>query len=127
MEDFQRLAKLRDRKIGELRQFEKLVKEATTKEKKRDLMKAQQTVHKWYQLDDEEFQRMKRSRDDFVRQSLQNYLRALMVSDEFNPSVVRFFALWLENSDSETANAVVQKTLPDVPSWKFVGLMNQQT
>jgi ataxia telangiectasia mutated family protein len=127
LEDFQRLAKLRDRKLGELRQFDKLVKEATTKEKKRELMKAQQTVHKWYQLDDEEFQRMKRSRDDFVRQSLQNYLRALMVSDEFNPSVVRFFALWLENSDSESANSVVQKTLPDVPSWKFVGLMNQQT
>ncbi|KAI4726248.1 hypothetical protein E4T49_06024 [Aureobasidium sp. EXF-10728] len=127
LEDFLRLAKLRERKLGEHRQFDRLVKDATTKERKRELMRAQKTVHSWYLLDDEEFQKMRRSRDEFVRQSLQNYLRALIVSDEFNPSVVRFFALWLEHSDSESANAVVQKTLPNVPSWKFVGLMNQQT
>ncbi|CAD0105917.1 unnamed protein product, partial [Aureobasidium uvarum] len=127
LEDFQRLAKLRERKLGEHRQFDRLIKDASTKEKKRDLLRAQKTVHSWYLLDDEEYQKVRRSRDEFVRQSLQNYLRALIVSDEFNPSVVRFFALWLEHSDSETANAVVQKTLPNVPSWKFVGLMNQQT
>ncbi|KAH0404243.1 hypothetical protein KCU89_g1327, partial [Aureobasidium melanogenum] len=127
LEDFQRLAKLRDRKLGEHRQFEKLIKDAQTKDKKRELMRQQKTVHQWYTLDDEEFQKMRRSRDEFVRQSLENYLRALTVSDEFNSSVVRFFALWLEHSDSQTANAVVQKTLPNVPSWKFVGLMNQQT
>ncbi|KAG9698743.1 hypothetical protein KCU95_g2387, partial [Aureobasidium melanogenum] len=127
LEDFQRLAKLRDRKLGEHRQFEKLIKDTQSKEKKRELMRQQRTVHQWYTLDDEEFQKMKRSRDEFVRQSLENYLRALTVSDEFNSSVVRFFALWLEHSDSQTANAVVQKTLTNVPSWKFVGLMNQQT
>ncbi|KAG9588827.1 hypothetical protein KCU97_g8181, partial [Aureobasidium melanogenum] len=127
LEDFQRLAKLRDRKLGEHRQFEKLIKDAQTKEKRRELMRQQKTVHQWYTLDDEEFQKMRRSRDEFVRQSLENYLRALTVSDEFNSSVVRFFALWLEHSDSQTANTVVQKTLPNVPSWKFVGLMNQQT
>ncbi|TIA61581.1 hypothetical protein D6C77_03353 [Aureobasidium pullulans] len=127
LEDFQRLAKLRERKLGEYRQYDKLIKGATDKDRKRELTRQQRVVQSWYQLDDEEFQKMRRSRDDFVRQSLQNYLRALIVSDEFNSSVVRFFALWLEHSDSETANTVVQKTLPNVPSWKFVGLMNQQT
>ncbi|KAK6004960.1 hypothetical protein QM012_007739 [Aureobasidium pullulans] len=127
LEDFQRLAKLRDRKLGEHRQLERLIKDSQSKDKKRELMRQQKTVHQWYLLDDEEFQKMRRSRDEFVRQSLENYLRALIVSDEFNPSVVRFFALWLEHSDSQTANTVVQKTLPNVPSWKFVGLMNQQT
>ncbi|KAI5205260.1 hypothetical protein AUEXF2481DRAFT_9016 [Aureobasidium subglaciale EXF-2481] len=129
LEDYQRLAKLRDRKLGELKQYDELIKRlpASDKERKKDLQRQQKVVHTWYKLDDEEFQRMKRSRDDFVRQSLQNYLRALKVSDEFNSSVVRFFALWLEHSDSEIANTVVQKNLPEVPSWKFVGLMNQQT
>ncbi|KAI5205067.1 hypothetical protein E4T39_03208 [Aureobasidium subglaciale] len=129
LEDYQRLAKLRDRKLGECKQYDDLIKKLapSDKERKRDLQRQQKVVHTWYKLDDDEFQRMKRSRDDFVRQSLQNYLRALKVSDEFNSSVVRFFALWLEHSDSDFANVVVQKNLPEVPSWKFVGLMNQQT
>lgn len=127
MEDFQRLSKLRERKLGELKQYETLVKATTDKERKRDLLKQHRVVHSWYTLDNDEFQKVLRGRDDFVRQSLQNYLQALEVSDEFNASVVRFFALWLEHADSESANEVVLKYLPKVPSWKFVGLMNQQT
>jgi ataxia telangiectasia mutated family protein len=61
----------------------------------------------------------------FVQQSLQNYLLALHASDEHNLSVLRFFALWLESSDSADANSKVGEHLPNVPSWKFVVLLNQ--
>jgi ataxia telangiectasia mutated family protein len=127
LEDFQRLTKLRDRKYAEFQQYEKLVDETPNGSRRKELMKQQRVVRSWYDLDNAEYSNMRRSRDDFVRQSLQNYLRALILSDEFNSCVVRFFALWLEHFDSDSANLVVQKILPKVPSWKFVGLMNQQT
>jgi ataxia telangiectasia mutated family protein len=125
VEDFNRIATLRQRKRDEVQQLQTLVKAtrraAETKEHERSLFKARQ----WLKLDDEEYEHQKASRETFVQQSLQNYLLALHASDEHDLSVLRFFALWLENSESDPANAVVKKNLPNVPSWKFVVLLNQ--
>ena len=125
-QDFNRITKLRQRKLEEVEELERLSKDArragTDKQQyAKDLTKAQQ----WYAIDDADYQRLKRSRDTFLQQSLQNYLLALRASDEHNLSVLRFFALWLENSDDSRANAIINNYLPGVPSWKFVVLMNQ--
>ena len=125
VEDFNRITTLRQRKRDEVQQLQTLVKatrRATeVKEHERSLFKARQ----WLKLDDQEYEHQKASRETFVQQSLQNYLLALHASDEHDLSVLRFFALWLESSESDLGNAVVKTHLPNVPSWKFVVLLNQ--
>jgi ataxia telangiectasia mutated family protein len=125
LEDYNRITTLRQRKLEEVMGLQELVKgtkrAAEKKEHERSFIKAQS----WYKLDDEEFQHQKKSRETFLQQSLQNYLLALQASDEHDLSVLRFFALWLESSESAPANAAVNKHLPGVPSWKFVVLLNQ--
>lgn len=124
VEDYNRIASVRQKRHDEIRELQSLHRKKAGHQRdevKQSLSKAQQ----WFELDDEEYQRLKRSRDAYVQLSLQNYLRALRASDDHNIDVLRFFALWLENSESQAANEVVQKHLPSVPSWKFVVLNNQ--
>jgi ataxia telangiectasia mutated family protein len=87
----------------------------------RSLRKANQ----WFAIDDAEFQRLKQTQDMHIRQSLQNYLLTLQASDKYDASVLRFFTLWLENSEDLSSGDSIAKHLPNVPSWKFVLLMNQ--
>jgi ataxia telangiectasia mutated family protein len=127
VEDYNRIATLRQRKWEEVQELKSLgnlkgTRRATEqREHDRSLAKAKL----WFELDDKEYQHQKQSRETFVQQSLQNYLLALHASDEHNLSVLRFFALWLESSDSADANKTVGEHLPNVPSWKFVVLLNQ--
>lgn len=129
LEDFHRLSTLRLRKQQEYEQLEELLKStpASQKDKRNDINKSRVRARQWYNLDDYEWKILSHARDGFIQQSLVNYLRALQACDEHDSSVVRFFALWLEHSNSESANKAVSQYLDSVPSWKFVVLLNQQT
>lgn len=127
MEDYQRLERLRNRRKAELLQFDELISgtQSSQREKKKSLSHQKAKAKQWFNLDDQEYQKARNSRDVFIRQSLENYLRALKACDEFDSSVVRFLALWLEHFEASSANEAVQAILHQVPSWKFVGLTNQ--
>lgn len=128
VEDFDRLQNLRDSKREEMRQLDALIKStpSTQKEAKKELTRSLQKAKMWFDLDDGEYTRARKTRDQFVQQSLQNYLQALSACDDFDGSVVRFFALWLEYAESDPANHAVKHHVDAVPSWKFVVLLNQQ-
>jgi len=79
----------------------------------------------WFDLDDREFQRLRDSRQTFLRQSLENYLLCLKACNKYDNDALRFSALWLENHDSEIANAAVARHFGQVGSGKFAALMNQ--
>jgi hypothetical protein len=79
----------------------------------------------WFDLDDREYQRLLRSREAFLQQCLENYLLALRESETYNNDALRFCALWLDKSESKTANTAVSRYVNDVPSRKFAPLMNQ--
>jgi len=79
----------------------------------------------WLKLDEEELQRHNSSRDEFLRQCLENYLLSLAASDDHDGNALRFSALWLEHSEDTLANDAVLKYRKDVPSRKFAPLMNQ--
>ena len=117
------------RRRTELEQYSAIIKStpSSQKEKKKGLRQLENKAQSWYTLDNQEYQKARKNRDDFVQQSLKNYLHALQACDDFDSSVVRFFALWLENADSPSANEAVQHAIHQVPSWKFVGLTNQLT
>ncbi|OAX85516.1 hypothetical protein ACJ72_00105 [Emergomyces africanus] len=124
LEDFRRIEQIRYRKEREVMDLEKMMETAKGREKEQlriHRIKAKQ----WFELDDSEYQRLKKSRVSFLRQCLENYLLSLKASDTFKNNALRFCALWLDNSDSEVANAAVEKHIDTVPSRKFASLMNQ--
>ncbi|KGO64762.1 PIK-related kinase, FATC [Penicillium italicum] len=124
LEDFKRVEQLRDRKEKEVLGLEDMMKNATGKE--REYLKNYRAKAKqWLDLDDREYQRLLRSREAFLQQCLENYLLSLRESDTYNNDALRFCALWLDKSDSETANSAVSRYLNEVPSRKFAPLMNQ--
>ncbi|KAJ5101854.1 hypothetical protein NUU61_004076 [Penicillium alfredii] len=124
LEDFKRVEQLRDRKEKEVLGLEEMMKNAGGREKEA-LRIHRAKAKQWFDLDDREYQRLLRSREAFLQQCLENYLLCLRESDTYNNDVLRFCALWLDKSDSKTANAAVSRYLHDVPSRKFAPLMNQ--
>ncbi|KAL4941065.1 hypothetical protein BDV06DRAFT_195262 [Aspergillus oleicola] len=126
LEDFARIEKLRNLKEKEVLSLDAMLKTAEGKE--RDNLKFHRSKTKqWFDLDDREYQRLKRSREAFLQQCLENYLICLKASEAYNNDVLRFVALWLDQSYSDIANNAVSKYLADVPSRKFAPLMNQLT
>jgi len=127
LEDLTRLKKLKEMKASEVHDLGKMVKAATSSEQKAKyhghLVKAKQ----WLQLDTEEYRRLSASKDELLRQSLENYLLSLTASEGHNNDALRFTALWLEHSEEEIAMDSVSKYLSNVPSRKFASLMNQLT
>ncbi|KAL1966845.1 hypothetical protein VTN77DRAFT_3810 [Rasamsonia byssochlamydoides] len=124
LEDFQRVEQLRDRKEKEVLALEKMMEAAEGKEK--ESLKMHRTKAKqWFDLDDREYQRLKRSREAFLQQCLENYLLCLKACDTYNNDALRFCALWLDKSGDPKANHAVSKFIEQVPSRKFAPLMNQ--
>ena len=103
-----------------------MMKKAPSQGKEKDNLRNHRNKAKlWLDLDDREYQRLHDSRQTFLRQSLENYLLCLKASDRFDNDALRFSALWLENHESEIANAAVAKHIGQVGSRKFALLMNQ--
>ena len=126
LEDFQRIQKLRERKEAEVSDFDKMIKAASSQAKERDNLKNHRAKAKlWFDIDDREFQRLRESRQTFLRQSLENYLLCLKACDKYETDALRFSALWLENFESDIANEAVSKHVGQVGSRKFAALMNQ--
>ena len=126
LEDFERIQRLRDRKEGEVRGLEKMMRSASSQGRERDNLKSHLAKAKqWFNLDDMEFQRLHQSRQTFLRQSLENYLLCLKACDKHDNDALRFSALWLENYNSDIANDSVARHVGQVGSRKFAPLMNQ--
>lgn len=126
LEDFQRIEQIRNSKEQEVAALENMLRYAQGKE--RDSLKIHRLkARQWFNLDDREYQRLRQSREGFLHQCLENYLLCLKASDTYNNDVLRFCALWLDNSDSSIANKAVSQHLSQVPSRKFAPLMNQLT
>ncbi|PYH93692.1 ataxia telangiectasia mutated [Aspergillus ellipticus CBS 707.79] len=126
LEDFTRVEQLRNRKEKEFIALDDMLKTAQGKEK--EALKFHRSKTKqWFDLDDREYQRLRRSREAFLQQCLENYLICLRESECYNTDALRFCALWLDKSDSVIANMAVSKYLNEVPSRKFAPLMNQLT
>lgn len=122
IEDFQRASKLREDKQKEVDDLRRLIPKSTAKDNalQRELAKAE----RWLRLDNEDFDRLKSTRDTFVEKSVQNYLRCLAACNDYDGDAVRFSALWLANAGVERVNKAAC-ILNIVPSKKLVPLMNQ--
>ncbi|KAI4954006.1 hypothetical protein J4E91_001715 [Alternaria rosae] len=124
-EDMNRIKTVMDRKLQEYHDFAKLSKTDKSKGMRETYHRNARRAKTWYDLDNAEYERMRKGREQFLRQCLENYLLSLLASDEYNHDALRVFSLWLEYSDTPLANQAVKAYLKDVPSGKFALLMNQ--
>jgi ataxia telangiectasia mutated family protein len=125
VEDLTRMKILMERKKQEATEFQKLGSVEKNKVVREGYKRAYSRALNWYKLDKIEYERLHSSRENFLKQCLENYLLSLQASDEYNTDVLRVFALWLEYSDTPLANKAVGHYLSKVPSGKFALLMNQ--
>ncbi len=124
LKDFQRVEKLRHRKEMEVQDLEKMM-HSSSAQNKLNVQSHRTRAKQWFDLDDREYQRLRKGRETFLNQSLENYLKCLKACDQFDNDVLRFCALWLEHWDNEVANLALSQNLRAVPSRKFASLMNQ--
>lgn len=80
---------------------------------------------KWYDIDKTENDRLRKGRDQLLRQALEAYLRSLAASDDHDTDILRFLALWLEHAANPISSDSVLKQIGNVPTLKFAPLMNQ--
>lgn len=126
LEDFHRIKRLRGRKESEVQDLDRMIQSAGSQTKEKDNLRSHRAKAKqWFDLDDREYQRLLGSRQEFLRQSLENYLQCLKACDKYDNDVLRFSALWLENWENQIANEAVSKFIAPVGSRKFAQLMNQ--
>lgn len=123
--EFERIHKMRDTRRKEIEHWKGVSKSTRDKTMRDKVQKDYRKASKWLQLDDKEYMRLRDARGSFMMQSLENYILALIASDAYDNDVLRLFALWLEFADSESANTSIGKDLDEVPTGKFVRLMNQ--
>ncbi|KAL6709090.1 Serine/threonine-protein kinase tel1 [Coniothyrium glycines] len=124
-EDMDRIKTVMDRKFQEYQEFSKLSKTDKSKGMRDTYQRSARRAKTWYDLDHTEYERLRKGREQFLRQCLENYLLSLAANDDHDNDALRVFSLWLEYADMELANKAVQKYLNSVPSGKFALLMNQ--
>jgi ataxia telangiectasia mutated family protein len=123
-DDFHRIETIRHRKEKEVLDLQRMIKKADRKVRAQ-LEQHQTSAERWFKLDDEEYRRLQSARENLVQQSLENYLLSLRACDDYKNDVLRFCALWLDQSQSEQANIAVGRHISKVASRKFAPLMSQ--
>lgn len=123
--DLERLRKLKEDKQAEVEDMKVLIKAATTTVQRSRYTNHMKKAKTWLDIDAAELTRQIATQDEFLQQCLENYLLALTASDDHNPDILRFTALWLEHADDDNCIKAVGKYLKNVPSRKFAPLMNQ--
>jgi serine-protein kinase ATM len=127
LDEFTRITKIRERKNQEVLELKSLVKKNKDKAQKPRLETALHRAQTWLKLDEEEWERVAKNRENLILRCLENYLRAMAACDDFPSDTLRFIALWLNQAESPTANAMAYKYLGSVPTVKFAPLVNQLT
>lgn len=124
-EDLTRLQRLVQNRAEEVKHYTGECSRAANSQVKGRYQKYLENTRKYLKLDQDELQRAQRTRNEFVRLSLENFLQSLAASDDHDGDALRFTALWLERSENESANQGVNAYLKSVPTRKFAPLMNQ--
>lgn len=125
IEDYRRALKLRKNKEAEVKELSKILRKTPAGNTRKRLEKMTDNATLWLSLDDEELNKLRENSDAFLEKSIENYLRCLAACDDYDNDAVRFCALWLEHSGDTKVNNAAKRPLAEVPSRKFVPLMNQ--
>jgi ataxia telangiectasia mutated family protein len=70
----------------------------------------------------ESFRQLRKS---FLDTALEMFAASLSTADKHNDCIFRLTALWLENSAEPSINHIAQRTLHQIPTYKFIPLIHQ--
>lgn len=127
VEEFRRSERFKRQKGAEIQDLKAALSASKSTREKDHAEKAIRVAEKWYDLDKQEYERLRTNREDNLRNSLNGYLRALAASNDFDTDIIKFTALWYDFADSDVANSSVKDIIGKVPSKKFAPLINQLT
>ena len=123
-DEFDRITKIRNRKLQEVNELAQLYSTAPSSDK--NLIKSHYAKAKTYfKLDEEEYKRLKENREQLLQQSLENYMLSLEACDDHDKDALRLMSLWLGNSDVSLANQTFGDLQRSISSSKIVPFVNQ--
>uniref|UniRef100_A0AAY5EVM8 non-specific serine/threonine protein kinase n=1 Tax=Electrophorus electricus TaxID=8005 RepID=A0AAY5EVM8_ELEEL len=82
-------------------------------------------VQRELELDQRALATLQTDRRRFLLKAVENYARCLELGQQHDSWVFRLTSLWLENADDADVNALVQRGVRKIPSYKFLPLMYQ--
>ena len=123
--ELQRADYFKDKRTAEIAELDGLLKSSLPDDQKIRAKSDRNKARKWLEIDRVEYERLNKNKEQFLRQSLENYILALVASDEHDTDVLRFVALWLENAAEGIASDTVSKYSGQVPTHKLAPLMSQ--
>lgn len=127
IEEYQRIAEAKEKRKREVDAYATAVNSVKTKAEKERLMKESKIAQRWFKLDTEEHGRVIKARENLIQQCIQNYVRSLAAWDGYDSDVLRLFSIWLEFSEYESTNSIIEQHGDSIPSTKFAVLMSQLT
>lgn len=65
------------------------------------------------------------AQSELLKHAMVMSARAVVTSDLYDESLLRFTSLWFENADNQWLNEALEGELKQIPSWKFVDLAHQ--
>lgn len=92
---------------------------------KKDLTRKQSILQKNVQIDQNVLADLKKEQEEFLFLALQNYLKCLLVSHDYDLHLYRTVALWTENLENVNINKLVNTYGVKIKSHKFVPLLYQ--
>lgn len=125
IEDLKRSERFRKSKLAESKHLEAIIKGNFSEEEKTSAKRERSKAKMWLSIDEREHKDLKRSRDQFLKRSLDHYLLALAAGDQHDTDTLSFVAIWLKHAAEDGANEAVDSLISKVPTRKFVKVMNQ--
>ncbi|XP_052895209.1 serine/threonine-protein kinase ATM [Anopheles moucheti] len=101
---------------------------SATEQRRKDLGRSLHSMHKNVLRDKKAAEEVEQTRWDYLELALCYYLeyakQTTIVSDMV---IFRILSLWLNNQENTNARKLVEKSLPAIPSYKFIAVLPQLT
>lgn len=125
--DIQRYSKLIATKEMELLQLKDFREDRRNSKEDRDAAKSKYArIYRMRAQDKEELRRLKENRARFVINAVKFYLNCIAIDDEYDDTDIdRFCGIWLEYSESNEVNDVVDESIVSVANYKFITWISQ--
>ncbi|XP_066152379.1 serine-protein kinase ATM isoform X2 [Euwallacea fornicatus] len=114
------------KKISTIKSCKEMAMAFSEQKKKTDDEKKAQIIHeKQIRIDESEVTAAQRDKDQLLGFAIKYYIKNLLSCDVNNIKIFRIMALFLENKDNKVLIDLLQKMVPQFPSYKYIIMLPQ--
>ncbi|XP_066254507.1 serine-protein kinase ATM isoform X2 [Euwallacea similis] len=114
------------KKISTIKSCKEVAMAFNEQKKKTDDEKKAQIIHeRQIHIDESEVTATQRDKDQLLGFAIKYYIKNLLSCDVNNIKIFRIMTLFLENKDNKTLNDLLQKMVPQFPSYKYIIMLPQ--